>query len=842
MAGGSLGSLVVEISANVAKWSADMTQVAQVAERTAARVDDAFTAAGKALVGLASAASLIEVFDLMKEKIEGAIEAAAGLEQISQRTGATVAGLADLALVAKLSGTGTDELAGGLQKLAKAMLAAENGNAKAVAAFSAIGLSIQQLQGLKPDEVFKIIAERLNTYADGASKVAVAQTLFGKAGADLLPVIKDLAEHGDLHSKITEDEAKKAEQLEKDIRLLKATMSETSDEMFRKLIPALSATAQGMLAAQKAGAGFLQTLISIPLGNLFAGITNTPIQERLDSARAAVKNLQDQIANPSIKTPEFLTGLQRQLTAAKASLEALLAQQRAVALAGDTEGVTDQVTRGQTAPVKPDIKFEFDPAKFKAIRDAAIKDLDRSIAEEDSILKQREQFLQRYYNEDQLSLEEYYAKRAAAIQDNAATVAADYAKEISAAQAFAAKVKGTNEEVAASEKVRELQDKQQKAATASGLALIQNQLDEADAARKQREAIEQLNIALLKMQGRLEEAAEAQARLSTEQLPQRHLGAGGDAAAAAEIAAKRNADLLAARQTEISAIEARESIVEQRIALEQSSGQTTQLGGLAKLRDAREQEIAQLEVLVQKYDALAQASDSQADIDKAAQLHLKLDQLKADADPLAQHFQDLFQTAFADNLDKAVQGTESLSKAFKNMIASIQSDLSKMASQDIAKALFGGGGAGGGQSGGIFASLFSSLGGIGGGTGLAAGQAGPPANAAPGVSGGLFASLFSSMGSLFGPQGASAAAAAGVFQEGTDYVPRTGLGLLHEGEAVLTASENRDRQAGAPRMATQHVQNVHIHLGDNSNVTRESANHLAATVARHLSRVSARNN
>src|SRR5882672_3044935 len=160
MAGG-LGTLVLEIGANVARFTEDMGRMSAIAEVNGKRMEAAFNIAGNALKAVAISAAALETFSILREHIEKAIESSAGLVQLAERTGATVENLSALAAVARLSGTDIEEVATGLGKLAKSMVDAEAGGAKTTAAFAAIGISVDELKGKNPDEVFLKIAQRL---------------------------------------------------------------------------------------------------------------------------------------------------------------------------------------------------------------------------------------------------------------------------------------------------------------------------------------------------------------------------------------------------------------------------------------------------------------------------------------------------------------------------------------------------------------------------------------------------------------------------------------------------------------------------------------------------------
>src|SRR5574337_967934 len=251
----NVGSLVISLEANLAKFQSDLGKAAAMAEQRAAQMDKAFGIVKNSLATLGLGFAFGATLDKVKDKIEGAIQAAAGLQQLSERTGATVEALSGLAAVARLSGTGTDQMAVGLQKLSKAMIDAENGGKKTSASFEAIGISTKDLEGKKPDQVFQIVSKALAGYQDGAEKVVIAQNLLGKAGADLLPVMKDLADVGELQVKVTAEQAAMADELEKNQVRLQASTDAIFKKIGLELVPVYDAFVKAMLDAANANDG-----------------------------------------------------------------------------------------------------------------------------------------------------------------------------------------------------------------------------------------------------------------------------------------------------------------------------------------------------------------------------------------------------------------------------------------------------------------------------------------------------------------------------------------------------------------------------------------------------------
>lgn len=180
----------------------------------------------------------------------------AGLKGMAETTGATVEGLSSLRTIAKLGGTDMESLAGAFTKLAKNVT---TGGDDVKRGLTAIGLSQKELQGLSTDQMFLKITKALDGYRDGAEKTALAQVLMGKSGAAMLPVMKDIAEAGDLVVKTTLRQAIEADDLEKNIKRLTMAKEAWKKVVGSELVPVLGDVVQVLLKLQTETNGTLKT-------------------------------------------------------------------------------------------------------------------------------------------------------------------------------------------------------------------------------------------------------------------------------------------------------------------------------------------------------------------------------------------------------------------------------------------------------------------------------------------------------------------------------------------------------------------------------------------------------
>ncbi|MEX2218846.1 MAG: hypothetical protein WD749_08805 [Phycisphaerales bacterium] len=113
------------------------------------------------------------------------------LDKMSQRTGVSVEALSELGFAADLAGTDLETLEVGLRNMQKSLVGAAKGSDGAGKALGLLGLTVQDLAGLSPDQQFKLLADRIAGVKDPALRASLAMELFGKAGTKLLPLMAD---------------------------------------------------------------------------------------------------------------------------------------------------------------------------------------------------------------------------------------------------------------------------------------------------------------------------------------------------------------------------------------------------------------------------------------------------------------------------------------------------------------------------------------------------------------------------------------------------------------------------------------------------------------------------
>jgi hypothetical protein len=239
----NLGQLVVNLEANIASFTRDMNRASQQTEQAMSRMQSAASGVTNVLRALGGA---IAVGTIVSE-VNKTISALADLDDMAQKTGASVENLSKLGKVAMATGVDFGSVDGAIVKLAKNLTEIDEKGNTTAKALKAIGISAADIKNQDPAQVFVTIANKLQGYEDGAGKVALATDLMGKSAADLLPYMNDVSEIIDKFSGDSADAAAKATVLQDSLGQMRVKYEELKTEILIGALPAATDFIQAIM-------------------------------------------------------------------------------------------------------------------------------------------------------------------------------------------------------------------------------------------------------------------------------------------------------------------------------------------------------------------------------------------------------------------------------------------------------------------------------------------------------------------------------------------------------------------------------------------------------------------
>ncbi|MCC2962179.1 hypothetical protein LK540_17265 [Massilia sp. IC2-278] len=204
--------------------------------------------------------------------IKGAIDATDAASDLSQKTGIAIKDLAGLELAYQMGGMEADALAGSQAKLSKAIVDGNEG-------LERLRISSKNLDGSfkSNKQMMYEIADRMAGMEDGAEKTALAMSIFGKSGADMIPMLNGGSEGmreldemaGKLGLTLSEEAVENAGQFNDTLDLLMLGGQGVARGIAAELLPTLSSLAGSFLTAMTEGDRLKTT------GQLIAGVFKT---------------------------------------------------------------------------------------------------------------------------------------------------------------------------------------------------------------------------------------------------------------------------------------------------------------------------------------------------------------------------------------------------------------------------------------------------------------------------------------------------------------------------------------------------------------------------------------
>lgn len=287
--------------------------------------------------------------------VKGAIDAAASMQDLSQKTGIATKELTALDYAMRREGVSTEAFAKGVKELSKNLVEAGDASSKAGKLFTILGVDLNS----GPRDALLKIADTFKALPDGVTKATLATQLFGKAGTDLIPALNNGAagireieeEARRLGITFDSDTGRAAKEFSDKMFALQESSKKLGISLAEQLLPGLNRVGAAMVEAAKDG-GILKTVF-VGLGGLMSealGLNNDDAQntkQRIGEIReelGKLETIQGRIRENSGKVDAELAarikGLREEL-----SLLGRVAQAVADANAGKFEDANDRRRR-----------------------------------------------------------------------------------------------------------------------------------------------------------------------------------------------------------------------------------------------------------------------------------------------------------------------------------------------------------------------------------------------------------------------------------------------------------------------------------------------------------------
>jgi hypothetical protein len=728
------GSLVVDMALNQAKFTGDLGKVVASVDNAAKRMQSSLRGVvGNFVGGLAGVLSVRAFVNI----IEGSIDAADRLNDLSQVTGLAVETLGGLAFAAEKSGSDLEGVAKGVSRLNLQIAAAKAGNESAIQTFNALGLSMADIKNLSLEDVLIRVADRFAEWEDGANQAAIGNRLFKREFQSLIPLfneggqsLRENLEYFRRYGGITTEVAQKADAFNDTLTKLNLLNKAFATNVALALLPTLDSLAEAFVDASEAGNGFKDAAESIAAVVRGLGTVAVIVGGAFDGLGKSIGVTFAQIA--AIARGEFASARQLGKDFEQENEERKARMNRTLEALLNPSSVPNKAPRPKRptrgAPGLPDSGNDADAAA-KKILDGEIKGIEAMIREESDLLKVRERFLQDYFQEDKLAFAEYFDTRRALIADHLKKEVAAYDQEIALLRAAQAKASKASDREDIENKIADVIVKRGKAERDAAVESIQLFREQEREAKKFRDTIEQVGIELARMNGDSAVAAIAsfdlQNRALRERLDLERQSADESIRRQAEIGSRALDGLRQriAAQATLNELQERFgqsleglSIATARISLARNSGALSELGALQAVSDANKGIIAQLREWEAQMAAVVATTGDPKMILALEQVRLQIETLSQETDLVGDKFRGIFRDSFVDAFASVIDGSKSAKDALLDFGKSVEQMISRIAVQNIAEALFGGAkGGGGGMFGGFIGDFFKSIFGGGGG-------------------------------------------------------------------------------------------------------------------------------
>lgn len=262
--------------------------------------------AGKTAIGLAAVGGAAIVTGLVHVASETAKLQDEAIKT-AQSVGVTTEALTGLQYAAELSGSSNDGLTKGLKTLSKNALEASQGVKTYSQDFAELGINVEGANGeLKSaDALLLEMADSFSQMEDGTKKTALAVSLLGGRGAQLIPLlnagskgVKEMTDEAErLGIVIDTKAARESEKFNDNLTRLQKGVDGAKIALGNKLLPILSDSAEYFVEATKDGLDFVDVLgaIGVAFDTAFNGAQITQQRNRIKELDVAIEGYEKKL-------------------------------------------------------------------------------------------------------------------------------------------------------------------------------------------------------------------------------------------------------------------------------------------------------------------------------------------------------------------------------------------------------------------------------------------------------------------------------------------------------------------------------------------------------------------
>ncbi|KQP37554.1 phage tail length tape measure family protein [Pseudorhodoferax sp. Leaf274] len=353
----------------------------------------------------------------------------------------------------------------------------------------------------------------------------------------------------------------------------------------------------------------------------------------------------------------------------------------------------------------------------KALLANQLKEFDRLVQEQTGIMADRNRMLDLYNGQGLVSVQGFYDAQRAILEEATAGQVKAYDAQIAALEKYRNAAEKKTDRADAEGKIAELVAKRAKVQQDAGLAAIELDVKQQQAAKELADSLQDVNVRLMELRGQTAEAAALNFDKANEGL-KKLFQANGNQQGLDTLAKLKESTVAQAQLNELtqrfSLIQGDLGDAEKRIALDREAGTISEMEALQRTGAARRERIGLLQQEIDKFVQLQAVAVLTPEQQQAFnRLKLQMEELNASIDPLGDKlrstFEGSFSNLFSDIADRSKTAKDAVKDFGKSVLNEFNNLISKQLGQQMVNSLFGAKGSSGGAAGGGWGSLVTGF-------------------------------------------------------------------------------------------------------------------------------------